>query len=73
MNTSGVSSQGSRPLLPSASSTYSQQPKDVLFLRLLAQLSSTAWIQPTTYETYLYEFPGDRTTEKYLRNKSGVQ
>jgi len=72
MNTSDIVSFGSRPLLPSSATTYSQQPKDVLYTRLLASLSSRVWVQPTNYETYLYEFPGDRTTERYIRNRTGA-
>jgi len=72
MNTSDIVSIGSRPLLPSSEATYSQQPKDALYTRLLASLAEKAWVRPTNYEPYLYEFPGDRTTERYIRNRTGA-
>lgn len=65
MNTSDVISAGSRPLLPTTSPTYRQEPKDVLYMKLKASLSATPQSISQPYDPYLYEFPGDRTYSRY--------
>ena len=65
MNTSDLVSIGSRPLLPSSKTTYTRESKE----SLLAKLAATFVSEPALvaeYETYQYEFPGDRTYERYL-------
>lgn len=69
MNTSDIISVGSRPLLPTTRRTYSQEPKDVLYAKLLGSLKADPNTLNPTYDPYLYEFPGDRT---YARYRSGV-
>jgi hypothetical protein len=69
VNTSDLVSIGSRPLLPTARTTYSTESKETLLAKLAAsfeQESSTTYPQ---YETYQFEFPGDRTYERYLANR----
>lgn len=67
MRTSDIISPGSRPLLPTASAGYRQEPKDILNTKLQAALKYAAGTtNARAYDPYLYEFPGDRTYERYV-------
>jgi hypothetical protein len=68
MNTSDLVSIGSRPLQPNDKQTYTKEPKEVLLAKLSATFSMPS--EPIKrYETYQFEFPGDRTYERYLENR----
>lgn len=70
MNTSDLVSIGSRPLLPTSKTTYDREAKDVLLAKLAASFSRPAPVNYQKYETYQFEFPGDRTYERYLSNRT---
>ena len=67
MNTSDLLSIGSRPLLPTAQREYKQEAKDVLMAKLEASFALPP--PPEVYATYQFEFPGDRTYERYLNER----
>jgi hypothetical protein len=73
MNTSDLVSIGSRPLLPEAARTYDRTPKEILLARLEATFSNASEAFDARYETYQFEFPGDRTYERYLENRKSTQ
>lgn len=70
MNTSDLISIGSRPLLPTAKTTYDQEPKETLLAKLAVSFTRPVSQQYQRYETYQFEFPGDRTYERYLSNRT---
>lgn len=70
MNTSDLISIGSRPLLPQAKTTYNKEPKEVLLAKLDATFSLRRADMSPRYETYQYEFPGDRTYQRYVSNRA---
>lgn len=65
MNTSDIISAGSRPLLPTTSPVYRQEPKDVLYTRLIASLKAVPANPTAGYDQSQFEFPGDRTRSRY--------
>jgi hypothetical protein len=66
MNTSDLISIGSRPLLPTARTTYNPESKEALLAKLEASFTPEFSIDYPRYEVYQFEFPGDRTYERYL-------
>lgn len=70
MNTSALISIGSRPLLPAAKTTYTVEPKEALLAKLSASVLDPV-PQPTRYDTYQFEFPGDATYLRYLNSVRG--
>lgn len=70
MNTSDLVSIGSRPLLPTTKTTYDQESKEALLAKLQASFSRPSSNNYRRYETYQFEFPGDRTYERYLSNRT---
>jgi hypothetical protein len=65
MNTSDLISIGSRPLLPTAKTSYTQETKEALLAKLKASFAKSL-VEYPKYEVYQFEFPGDRTYERYL-------
>jgi hypothetical protein len=66
VNTSDLVSIGSRPLLPTAKTTYGPESKEALVAKLAASFVPEFSLNFEKYETYQFEFPGDRTYERYL-------
>ena len=51
---------------------YRQGPKEALVAMLAVNPEQPRLADTTATDTSQYEFPGDRTYERYLSNRSGV-
>ena len=61
-------SPNNRPVSVLSNGYYRQSPKDVL----VAELDSQSSYRVVSTDTSRYEFPGDRTYERYLSNRTGA-
>lgn len=72
MMTSDIVGRGSRPLTNLSSAYYRQRRDDVLSAGLRVDVEQQAAIPSSYLDSSRFEFPGDRTYERYLANRSGV-
>ena len=70
MMTSDIVGRGSRPLTDLTSAYYRQQSRDVLTAGMRAGVDHGP--PAAGLDSSQFEFPGDRTYERYLSSRSGV-
>ena len=69
MMTSDIVGRGSRPLTNLSSAYYRQEPADALTAALRVDVNQSPAIPASYLDSSKFEFPGDRTYERYLTNR----
>ena len=72
MKTSDTTSGGARPLTTMSSLYYRQRPKDVMGAATRIDVNQSLSIPSSYLDSSQYEFPGDRTYQRYLDSRTGV-
>lgn len=72
MKTSSITDQGNQMSVGLSGMYYRQATKEVLDAELNAGTTDVHVSQTFSMDMSRYEFPGDRTYERYLSNRLGV-
>lgn len=72
MNTSDIISYGQRPITYLSGVYYRKESKEILDAKLRSSVKASPTEVIPSVDSSQYEFPGDRTYERYLSNKAVI-